>query len=667
MPITATYGDIVYHDDDRIEVPITFGSIVHVLEVSDCFITGADFIDSYVKGFEKEYALFLTPEEDTFGTFDIDITGRVYTSDGDADAELDTVDSQIISINYNTIEPDIISRLIPPTITAGINSVYIILNRDVINITPQSFDILGVDVGAPVLYSAPNDNISNYTQHINSDNPRRYFRLDFEVPNPPPIGSLNIRLKKNEAIGYVDKTPRLRDRPDTSSQRSRRQILGQQAPPSISSAYLKDATLYLLEDFRHNIVISNSSSLTKVYVEGLLRGWTYEWTDTKKENLAIVADGEDITRVESGVWTIRLEYGSQSRDYKLNWRVAQRAPVITNPGFQTFYTETPINLDIKISHDPSVSMDGLLTKMKYAKQEGGAKLSGIPDRLISKSENRKIIINASTSGGSDVEEFGFDIVEFTFDANFSKVGSLNNFGTSETLNTAFGFAVLGDRAYLNINRKLFSINLTTGQASRVGSQINYGLSSSEFPMELVSDGTNLYLITFNRNSRSSSIHRVDTTSGAVSRVSTITSSVSNFDASRGNAIRVWSACFIGSVLYIVADNNNSSSGFSRTGLFRIDDISNGQTTRIGSSNIIINVRAVYGGLVYAGGTMYLFNASSTGTISQLYTINISTGDTSRISTGVGFLASGADFYNGVMYVIGRSRTESRFNALYSGT
>ena len=421
MAVSLVFGKITYHDDDRIEVPFTSDAVLHSPEVSDFNITDVDLADSYITGEDMDYSLFLTPEPETQGQMIIDAIGNVYKNadDPSEDVVQDNISGMLI-VNYDTREPDIISRIIPSSIVAGLNSVYIEINRLVKNITPYSFDIDGVNI-IPRLYAAESIQ-SEYQEYTNSEIPRRLFRLDFEMPNPPPIGNLNIRLRKGEALGFNNPTTQFIQK--SPPERSRRQIFGQQAPPSISNAYLKDATLYLLEDFRHNIVISNSSSLTKVYVEGLLRGWTYEWVDTDKSKLAIVATGEDITRVENGVWTIRLEYGAQSREYKINWRVVQRAPVITNPGHQTLYKDFPINLVIDISHDPSVSMDGLLSKMKYVKQEGGALLSGEPDRLVSKSENRKIIINASTSGGSDREEFGFDIQELptSFNVVYNTIG-----------------------------------------------------------------------------------------------------------------------------------------------------------------------------------------------------------------------------------------------------
>lgn len=479
MPITANYGEITYHDDDRIEVPINFEAVVHVLKVSDAFISGVDLIDSYVEGEDRLHTLFLTPKENSHGTLEIDLTGRVYTDNEDnTDVILDTIDAQIISINYDTREPDIIARLLPSSITAGINRVYLEINRDIINITPQSFIADGVDI-TPRLYAAESLG-DNYVEYTNSEEPRRYFRLDYELPNPPHIGSLNIRLKKGNALGYVNKIPRLRDRVDTSSQRTRRQVFGQQAPPSIASSQLTDADLYLLEDFRKDIVISNASSLTKVYVEGLLRGWTYEWADSKKESLAIVADANDITNIESGIWAIRLVYGAQSRTYTINWTVNQRAPIITNPGFQTFYKDANINLDIPITQNPSVSMDGLLSKMKYARQETGAKLSGSPDRLVARSENRKIIINASTSGGSDREEFGFSIEELPeLTGGFEFIATITEDGAPTSVVMAYDEKNDIMYALGRSSRKIYTLDVTTGVLTRVGNVANFGLLDYE--------------------------------------------------------------------------------------------------------------------------------------------------------------------------------------------
>ena len=169
-----------------------------------------------------------------------------------------------------------------------------------------------------------------------------------------------------------------------------------------SSFNMDDAVLYINEDF--DVTGTYSGNPTNIYVEGLLRNWTYTWGSG---TIHVLGDADDVTRIETGIWKIIID----GVEYMANWRVGERAPVITNPGTQVFNADEEIDLDIDISGEPSgLSMEGLQAKMFYERIDGGIGLRGSPDRAITPSENREIIINASTSGGTDTESFDFSVL-----------------------------------------------------------------------------------------------------------------------------------------------------------------------------------------------------------------------------------------------------------------
>ena len=109
---------------------------------------------------------------------------------------------------------------------------------------------------------------------------------------------------------------------------------------------------------------------------------------------------------------LRLNYDvppaptTESVTYDAPWQVSERPPVITNPGTQTVYLDTPMRIPISISgRAGGVSVKGLLAKMYFQSDESGAEVLGTPDRIVTATENRQIVVDASTSGGDDQESF----------------------------------------------------------------------------------------------------------------------------------------------------------------------------------------------------------------------------------------------------------------------
>ena len=187
------------------------------------------------------------------------------------------------------------------------------------------------------------------------------------------------------------------DRPWTVIAERQTRGIPERSEPRQSGFNMADSVLIKDEDF--DVTGTYTGSPTNIYVEGLLRNWTYTWGGG---TIHVLGDAADVKRLETGIWKIIID----GTEYTADWRVAERVPVITNPGTKTVYLNNGIRIPIEISRDPSgVSMEGLQAKMYYERSEDGAELLGIPDRTLLSSENRKIIVNASTAGGTDTENF----------------------------------------------------------------------------------------------------------------------------------------------------------------------------------------------------------------------------------------------------------------------
>ena len=191
------------------------------------------------------------------------------------------------------------------------------------------------------------------------------------------------------------------------------------------------ATLIFGHDFDASATISGNP--TNVYVEGLLRNWTYTYASG---SLHVLGNAQDVTRIESGVWKVIMEYGNnQEIEATVNWNVEEFAPVITNPGSQTFYVDSPLDYEIIISNFPSVTVKGLLAKMYYDVSDNGVKLKGNPDRTVSLSEGRRIEISASNTGGTHTESFRFEISELSVavvEASRDDIGIFDISGSNES-------------------------------------------------------------------------------------------------------------------------------------------------------------------------------------------------------------------------------------------
>jgi len=242
---------------------------------------------------------------------------------------------------------------------------------------------------------------------------------------------------------------------------------------------MDDITIYRNEGFSERGVISGE--YTKLYVEGLLRGWYYN--DSVKGQLDIIGDAADTDDVENGILEVIVEYLTQGQktevSYEVGYSVVERPPIIINPGTIKFYKDVPANLLVEIQRNPSaVSASGLLAKLNYGLffdelERTYCHIFGDPNREVLLSENRRININALTSGGIDEESFLFEISDETP----PRMGNV-----SRTGNTFSWDAVVGA---LNYEYSVFQGNTLEERLAsiewKITTNLTITLSESEIP------------------------------------------------------------------------------------------------------------------------------------------------------------------------------------------
>ena len=340
------FGIVEYLEIDIISVPLTLGNNIESLDVSDFEILNVDVLRSYMEGEDNNYKLFITPEIEQIGILSINAIGRVYRDDSSGYLDMQTLSSDTLSVPFNTVEPKIISRLSPPVMLPGTHSVYLDLNRDVVGLTPQGILITGADVGSPKIFAAPTPISPNpifpvgtrpfpdeYKEYFNTDIPRRYYRIDFHFPNPPPLGNLNIDLVEGSVLGYIDRSLIItttkqaggstRQRRNKRTRQTRQTGARQSTPIAPLSLNMQDVILIKGRDFEVSGVISGNPKPTHVYVESLLRGWRYIWNSSSPADLRVAGDAADTERIENGIWKARL-FHIVNAVPNVNWNAARK-------------------------------------------------------------------------------------------------------------------------------------------------------------------------------------------------------------------------------------------------------------------------------------------------------------------------------------------------------
>ena len=367
MPIRANFdiNSVEYFDDDVIKVGVILDSDVVSLNRGNLRFEDIELLDAWIESWIDEeekvnWDIFFAPEPEKQGTTRVSVIGKVFpiTSGGLSDEEV--VQSDIISIDYNSIEPVIVSRSMPSTIISGLQSVYFDISRDVTGLTPQGIDLVGYNVGDIKLYSAPTQDLFPgqrplpvlYTEYNNSDIPRRYFRIDFEFPYPAPVGDINIELAESAIIGYAE--PPTQDSITTYGSQQQGGGLHRRSSPQQTqnlldpSITMRDQQLFLLEDFNVSGVINRNGSantILKVYVEGLLRGWDYTY-NTRTGVVNVFGDKAHLTEIEDGIWDIIVVFDQDTGTVTLTEHEASY-----DTGENTSTTQIRVNTPLNFGED----------------------------------------------------------------------------------------------------------------------------------------------------------------------------------------------------------------------------------------------------------------------------------------------------------------------------
>ena len=229
--------------------------------------------------------------------------------------------------------------------------------------------------------------------------------------NPTVSGNISVIIEVlfSDSSPNYTKTISINVAAESQSQSRGRGVRGKEQSSARQSAdpalNMPDAVIYLGEDFTvSGTIVGNPIN---VYVEGLLRNWTY---NSDSGALDIMGSADDVEIEESGVWKVFMD----SVEDEVNWTAIKRPPVITNPGTKTAYLNHAMRIPISITQLPAgVTLKGLLASMFFENYAEGSDLLGAPDRVVTSAENRMIRVDASTSGGDDEEEFKLIVVDET--------------------------------------------------------------------------------------------------------------------------------------------------------------------------------------------------------------------------------------------------------------
>ena len=203
MAVSATFGTVDRDTPGEYQVPLTVAEAVRSLHYSDfdlMRIEGSDVEDFEVilSGTGAAYVVAIVPPVDRMGELSLSLDSNIIKVSDGAD---DMIIADAISFKYNTTIPEVVDSVFPRFIEAGEQSVLIDFNVPVIGLMAHSFIYEGIDPGQPILYasaSITDPEIDRNTPYNDATVPRRYFRLEFTFPNPPPQGTLNIALKENQ-------------------------------------------------------------------------------------------------------------------------------------------------------------------------------------------------------------------------------------------------------------------------------------------------------------------------------------------------------------------------------------------------------------------------------------------------------------------------------------
>ena len=197
----------------------------------------------------------------------------------------------------------------------------------------------------------------------------------------------------------------------------------------------------------------------------------------------------------------------------------------------------------------------------------------------------------------------------------TRVGTATQFGVSVT--GPAGLAYHGGVLYMQGGSKLYAVNTTTGVATRVGTSSFFGVSENA-ARGLGSHGGMLYMT----GSANDWLYTVNTTTGAATRVGTAT----QFGVSEASPGGLASH---GGVLYM--------TGLANDWLYTVNTTT-GAATRVGTSTQFGVSEASPYGLASHGGVLYMTGYAN----DWLYTVNTTTGAATRVGTSTQFGVSESD-------------------------
>ncbi len=217
---------------------------------------------------------------------------------------------------------------------------------------------------------------------------------------------------------------------------------------------------------------------------------------------------------------------------------------------------------------------------------------------------------------------GFIIV-----GNFGGVLERSPRGLAAIDNTLY---MVGDR--FDFNGALYTLDTTTGVATRVGSAIQFGLNENQ-PRGLAAIGNILYMV----GERKDVLYTLDTNTGLAKRVGSAIQFGLNENQPKGLAA-------IDNILYMVGERNAA--------LYTLDT-NTGVATRIGNADKFGVSESSPQGLAAIGNILYMVGESN----AALYTVDTNTGIATRVGSAIQFGLSesnprGLAAIDNTLYIVG---------------
>ena len=223
-----------------------------------------------------------------------------------------------------------------------------------------------------------------------------------------------------------------------------------------------------------------------------------------------------------------------------------------------------------------------------------------------------------------------------------------SFGVGETVPESL--ATDGETTWFigNTTNALYTLNLTTGEATRVGNATNFGPAGESSPSGLVYFNSTLYMV----GSSNKKLYEVDTTDGTASLIG-----YSGFNIEEHDPTAITTD---GSSTWMVGKDNP---------YLMLLDTSTGEATRVGGTVDPVDqfgINASEGGAIATDGTtVWFIPYDETGTTSRLHTLNMETGQATLVSGApdlhatvgrpIESLAYGGASGHEKLYVVGSSR------------